>query len=269
MNRAPVRWLFNFPKTGRVEFRLGRSGDEVLAEWVGQATLRANIAGTRSELAVENGLDRSAIEDVLRAKVDACLRHLQGGVSLHASSVAWRGIALAILGDSSAGKSTLAAQLCANPEIEFVSDDLTSLQFERPRVEVAPTDTAHLLREDAARAFGMEPAATMKTRKRAARAAARAAQLGALVTLVFDDNAKAPVLRRIRGLGPFFALNRALFRFVLDDPDILRGEMDKLARVAEQAPLYELVRSRDLSNLPASAHEVTELLRSLSQPTEP
>jgi hypothetical protein len=53
-------------------------------------------------------------------------------------------------------------------------------------------------------------------------------------------------------------------RFVVDEPDVLRAELDALARVLAQAPVYVLRRSRDLANLDASAAVAARLLRSLA-----
>ena len=261
-----VRWLHRCHEAGRLEFRLGRRGDEVLAEWVGLATLRASLAGDWSELSVAPELDRVEVEESLRGHVDALLSHLRGGLSLHASSVCRGGVALAFAGDSGAGKSTIAAQLCTDPAVELLSDDSAPLRFSGPHIEVMPAETRHMLRQDVARAFGLEPEGRIKVRKDALRPAARPARLGALVTLAFDDSVRLPVLRRIHGVRAFSVLNRAAVRFVLDEPGVLRRELDMLALVAEQVPFYELVRSRSLSNLDGSAQEATLLLRSLSEP---
>jgi hypothetical protein len=263
MTGSEVRWLHVHPDESRPQFRIGRSGRDVFAEWVGQVTLRADIGGTASELIFAAGVERAVVENRLRVKIAALLGHLRGQASLHASSVARAGVAVAFIGDSGAGKSTIAAQLCLQPEVGLLSDDLTSLSFDAVGVTVSPTDSGHLLRPDVALALGLEPHPREKTWA-AARTATKAARLSALVALVFDDCVAKPLLRRVRGAAPFVALNRSLVRFVLDEPEVLRRDMDRLARIAERVPLYELVRARDMSHLIATACEGAHLLSSLA-----
>lgn len=263
MTGSEVRWLHVHPDASRPEFRMGRSGGDVLAEWVGQVTLRADIAGTGSELIFAAGVERPVVENRLRGKIAALLGHLRGQASLHASSVARGDVAVAFIGDSGAGKSTIAAQLCRQPEVSLLSDDLTSLSFDADEVTVSPTDSGHLLRPDVALALGLEPHPREKTWA-PARTATKAARLAALVALVFDDSVATPFLRRVHGAAPFVALNRSLVRFVLDEPEVLRRDMDRLARIAEGVPVYELVRARDMSQLPPTARAGAHLLSSLA-----
>ncbi len=118
-------------RDGVPSFRIGRRGDEVIAEWVGVATLRATLSDQTSELFVQPGLDALEVKR-LDVHIAALLRHLQAG---HAPRVQRRAVRRRVaFGDSGAGKSTLAAQLCRDPEVEFFSDDATSLHFESPVV---------------------------------------------------------------------------------------------------------------------------------------
>jgi hypothetical protein len=265
MTTPPVRWLHCWPETGPAAMRLGRAGDELIAEWVGVATLRSNLAGTSNEFTVVDGAPSPRIQERLREHVAALLRHLRGGITLHASSVARDGIAVAFIGDSGAGKSTLAAQLCADPGVELLSDDAAALHFDDARIAVVPTERNHWLRPDIARAMGLEPGAALKVPKDAARPAMAATRLGAVVALAFDDSVGAPALRRIQGAEAFSALSFSTFRFALDVPDVLRQELDGLARIVAEARMFELRRPRDIAWLDASPRVVAELLHDLSR----
>jgi hypothetical protein len=232
---------------------------------MGVATLRASLAGDDFELAVAPDHDRGAVTERLRVPVAALLQQLRGGMSIHAASVARRGHGLAVLGDSGSGKSTLAAQLCDHPGVELLSDDTVSFLFEPGRALLLPVDETHALRPDVARTMGLQPDGERKVLRPAQRAARTPVPIRALVTPVFDDAAKAPLLRPVHGLGAFSVVNRAVIRFVVDDPVTQRRELDNIARIVEQAPLFELVRSRDLANLPATADLAMKLLCSLGE----
>jgi len=84
---------------------------------------------------VIDGLDKVYIErapDVsdaflavpLLGPVLAILLHLKRHFVLHGSAVIYDGKAYGFVGDKGAGKSTLAAMLLKNPEVEFLTDDL-------------------------------------------------------------------------------------------------------------------------------------------------
>ena len=271
MTTSSVRWIYQWPRDAATpEFRVGRSADALVAEWAGLGMLVANHDGTQRELRAAASMDPALVEQALARPIAALLRHMRGGISLHASSVARAGVALALLGQSCAGKSTLASQLCAYPDVELVSDDLAALDLEGPFVAIGGGETNHSLRPDVAAAMGLDAFGRNKLKKPAARAAEGPVRLGACVSLVFDDAAPAPALRRLGGAEAFTALSLAIVRFALDDETILGRELHQLARVAAEAPLFELRRPRDLAAMGASAGQALQLLRSLrSLPGEP
>ena len=268
MTDPSVQWLHRWPPTGPVTFRLGRAGDDLVAEWPSFGTLRADALGTRSELALEGGDAPPHVRERLGETIAALLRHLQGGVTLHASSVTRAGASVACLGESGAGKSTLAAKLCAGADVALLSDDTTALRLDVDRVEVDPTEGHHWLRPDMALAMGIDPSGYMKVPLAAARHGQERVALGAIVSLVFDDAASEPVLRRLHGVRAFTALSLSTFRFALDIPDVLQREFDNLARIAREVPLYELCRRREPLAMEASYPIVRHLLEGLSKSTE-
>jgi hypothetical protein len=259
-----VTWLHRWPETGPTAFRLGRAGDEVIAEWVGLGTLRADVGGTWSEFIALEQAHAAQAQARLRQHVAALLRHLRGEITLHASCVARVGLAVACVGESGAGKSTLAAQLCQDPAVALLADDTTALRL-GGRVEVAPTEDHHWLRADIARAMGIDPGEYAKVPQRPPSAATGAVRLAAVVALQFDRDATGPALARIAGARAFAALSRSTFRFALDVPDVLRAELDAIARVAAEVPVFELTRPPDLAQLSASPRIVAELLHQLGR----
>jgi hypothetical protein len=265
-HQAPVRWLHRWPPKGPATIRIGRIGDQLIVEWPGVATLRSNESGTQSDFFAASGHDASArMQGRLRAHVAAMLGHLRGDVTLHASSVARSGIAIAFVGDSGVGKSTIARQLCADPHVELLSDDAAALRFDRGYVEVIPSEKDHWLRPDVARAMGLEPIDELKTPQRAAQPAKTSARLAVVVSLVFDGHYTTPALRPIRGVDAFSVLGTSTFRFALDVPDVLRKELDRYSQIVDQARFFELRRSRDLACVGASIRPLTDLLDNMTQ----
>jgi hypothetical protein len=256
---TPVRWLYKWPRSGSAQFRLGRVGSYAVAEWIGRATLRTEIRSGESELVSADGSNSSELADFLGREISALLGHLRGEITLHSSCVAYQGVAMAFIGESLVGKSTMAALLCRDGARELVSDDLTSLRVEGSSITALPSDSAHSLRPDVAKAFGLDPGDKPKLATAAMRCARDAVRLDVIVSLVFDESARTPVLRPMYGAEAFTALSLSTVRFVLDEPDILRKELDKLSRLAREARCYELRRSRDLTNMDAATHEAASL----------
>jgi hypothetical protein len=261
-----TRWLHVWPENGPPLFRIGRAGEELVAEWAGLGTLRSDLAGTWNEFVSHRSYVHSRhAQERLREHIAALLRHLHGGVTLHASGIARDGIGIALVGESGAGKSTLALQLSALPGVEMLADDTLALQLEPAHIALAPSERVHWLRPDVARALGFDSGEDPKIPLETTRPARGPVRLGALVSLVFDDRASSPVLAPIRGAQAFSALSFSLFRFALDVPSVLRGELDQLARIVEDIPVFELRRPRDLARIEESPRAVASLLQQLSR----
>ena len=124
---SAVRWLAEYAEDGRVAFRIGRAGDELVAEWVGLARVTASRDGLTHRFEPEPGLEPAEIEKVRLGSASLLLRHLQGKLALHGAAVAVGGRAMILLGRSGQGKSTLAASLCARAGATLFSDDAVAL----------------------------------------------------------------------------------------------------------------------------------------------
>jgi hypothetical protein len=244
---------------------LGRAGDYAIAEWVGVATLRAHISGSESEFAVADGVEPSQrVRQRLRVHVDALLRHLRGEITLHASSVARDDAAIAFVGDSGAGKSTVAAQLCLDPDVALLSDDAAALRFGNAVVLVVPTESTHWLRPDVAELLGFETHGEAKIPREAKHSATASVPLRAVVSLTFDESARSASLRPIGGAEAFSILSLSTFRFALDVPEVLCSELDRLATLVEEVQIFELRRPQSHPYLAVSQRIVAELLLRVS-----
>jgi hypothetical protein len=258
-----VRWLHAWPEEGPPTYRVGRAGEEFIAEWVGTGILFANTASGKIVFKPQGPqatVRPAAVHERLRAQVAALLRHRRGGVTLHASTVARQGVAIACIGESGVGKSTLAAQLCLGSGVQLLADDTSALRFEGAVIEVAATERYHWLCPDAAERMGVSARGLPRVPTEAARAASKPARLGAFVSLVFDDWSSAPALRRIQGVEALSALSRSTFNFAFEAPQAQRDALDHVARLAREAVVFELARPRDLTQLAESSAVVARLL---------
>jgi hypothetical protein len=128
-------------------------------------------------------------------------------------------------------------------------------------IEVAPTERYHWLRADAAQRMGVNARGLLpRVPVEAARPASKPARLGAFVSLVFDDRATAPVLRRVQGVEGMSTLSRSTFNFAFEAAHAQREAIDHVARLAREAVVFELARPRDLGRLEESAAVVARLL---------
>lgn len=246
---SDVTWLAEHlsEADGGVAFRIGRAGDTVVAEWVGLARLSARRDGSASELVPEPGADPADLEKVRRGSAALLLRHLRGELAFHGAAVEIGGRALVLLGRSGQGKSTLAAKLCARAGATLLADDAVALDRAAPGAfEVRRLEENHWLDEGARAALGFAGVdeSEGKSPTRAARLGPSAVPLAAFVELAYEDVTEP----RIRSIGGTVAALAALVpqavRFVLDEPEMQRAELDELVQIATCVPVLVLERPR-------------------------
>jgi hypothetical protein len=222
---------------GGGEFRWRRGSDGVQAEWVGILTLEVHPDGRVVTNAVP-GTNPLLADKVLHAGAAAFLRALEGRPSLHGSAVCRSGSAWACLGESGAGKSTAAAELCRRHGFELLADDAVGLERIEGGWRVLPTESAHWL------------AALPGARKTRVPTPARAGgpvPLNGLVYLRFDETAPDIALRQLTGARKYGALAASAMRFERTEASC-RSELDVLASLAEHAAVYELTRGPQSSS---------------------
>jgi hypothetical protein len=217
------------------------------------------------------GTDGVWLEKLRSTLVDAFVRHAQGKVTLHGGAISRGPRALAFVGPSTSGKSTLTAALCQEVDIGVVADDTVALELPEgspssTSIEVVPTQSEAWLLPEARAALGFDSFAAGKTAIPLQQAAQDRLQLGAVIGLVFDSEATSPQLRRLRGQDAFSTLSSAAIRFVVDDPTAQMREFDQLRLLATMCPVYELRRPMDLSRLPHTVRCIKELLVHMDLP---
>jgi hypothetical protein len=237
---------------------MGRQGKSLVAEWPRLARLTCDEDGTQVRLTPSAGASPRSLMK-LRGVVKALLADLRGGLGIHASAVAVRSSAVLLLGESGAGKSTTAAELCLHHGARLLADDAAWLDERNGVVQVVPSEDRHYLTRESGDALGVRLRSADlqeagKAGVRSARTATRRVRLGLVVSLHFDDTLTEAVSRRLSGAEAAFRVLGAMFRFDVDDR---REELDRVMRLYEQAPFLEIARPR---NEPAIAAHVVRAL---------
>lgn len=248
-SRGDVFWIREWRSGGEVHFRIGRSGEDLVAEWVGVAELRAGRSGDPVSLVLATDVNEAQVNKIRIGAAQALVRHLQGRLSLHASSVVRGGRAILLLGDADCGKSTTAAKLCFSHGFALLADDIAFLDESAAGFSVVPSEAVHWLCADAAGYFGASQGDHLKTALPAKQPATSTAALSVTVKLVFDERIRHPTASRLGGESAFLALGRGMMRFALDDRDVDLRDLELLAKMYSAAPMYELRRRRSLEAL--------------------
>ncbi len=258
--REPV-WLADYSDGGEVHFRIGRRGDEVIAEWTDTARLIARRDGSGARLEPMSGASDDNLEKIRNGSAVLLVRHLEGRLALHGAVVAEGDRAVALLGRSGQGKSTLAAAMCGAGATLY-SDDAIAIDPAGGKFLVQPLERKHWLDADARRALRSFDVGDGDDGKRPSPAVATGTEPAALVAIVdleFDD---VPArLVRTSGLDAMASLVPQAVRFALDDAERHKRELEMLTEIVGAVPTYRLERRRDFSELPSAVRLVRRLLR--------
>jgi hypothetical protein len=256
---ARIVWLHEFEEHGAIAYRTGRQGGRLVAEWPGVARLTCGPDGERSELTPIGGTSVRSLRK-LGGVVQAVLADLRGGIGIHASAVAVRTGAVLFLGESGAGKSTAAAQLCLRRRASLLADDVSVLHDVRGKVHVIPSEDRHYLTSHASRALGIAHRGIRWGRDKRGVVATRVASGPHLLRLVaclrFDDSKAGPTCTKLSGAEAVRRVIGAMFRFDMTDR---RQELDRVMRLYQQVPFVEIVRPR------RSPGVVTHVLQALAE----
>ncbi len=258
MAARTVTWLGQYCEDGVVYFRLGRDGEELVAEWPSIATLRANPLSRTSHFEAAPDADPELVDKVHRSLARALLRQLEQKLTLHGSAVCVGDRSIAIVGSSGSGKSTLAAALAQLEGVAFVADDTLAVEMsdQEASVSLLPTEVQSWLLPDACTALGIE--AADDKRAVAPLRLAGPSRLTAILVPEFREDS-AVVLTRARGVAMLSALVPAVVRFIIDEPRVHLREMEQLTKLTNAVPMYVLARPRELASLFETVRVVREL----------
>jgi hypothetical protein len=255
-----IVWLSTVETDGRIEFRVGRSGDILIAEWPGLATFRAHRSSGWSEIESAPGIGPRWLAKLERGLAAAMLRQIRGELTLHASALASNERAALLLGPSGAGKSTLAAVLAQRPEMSLLADDTSPISFEADHARVGIGDPELWLFEDARVAIGCSESRPGKLPVAFSSCASEHVKIQAIIALSYGD-VSAPRIEPLRGHAALKRLLEGTVRFVIDEPDVQLREISQLEQLARSTRIYELIRPRDLNRISECADVVAALLR--------
>jgi hypothetical protein len=258
VSEPSVTWQAEYATEGEACFRVGARGDEVVAEWIGIATLTARRDGSHPQLSFEADADPLFVEKITRGTAWLLVRDLEGKLALHGSAIEIGGKAFVFLGRSGQGKSTLAAALCRRGG-GLLADDAVGIDpSPNGGWTVVARERDHWLDADSLRALGEESAHDDKTPIRAERPATVGAPLAAFVDLRFGG--VEPTLTRLGGIEVVGSLVPQVARFILDDEGRQRRELDLLHRLANEVPCFRLERRASLAQLGSAVDVVLERL---------
>jgi hypothetical protein len=234
---AEVRWQHQiaFPESA---FRWGRVGTDFVAEWGDILVLRCDDRGTLLELWADERVSSSWLGKLQRGAAAAFVRSVRGELSWHAAAVGWGAGAVMLVGESGAGKSTVAHDLCEHHGAALLADDVAAVIVGGREVSVEPSEPVVWL----APASGPPDRRVPSKEPRATRAASARAPLAMCVFLEFEESTGIRS-RRLGGTAGFQRLLDGVIRFV-PSPEQWRRELDAIARIVEQSPLVELIRGR-------------------------
>lgn len=198
------------------------------------------------------GVDERALRVSVLGPALAIALHQRGALVLHGSSVLVGGGAVAIVGASGHGKSTLATAL-ADRGHPLLADDITAIDLGPPPRVRAGIPRVKLW-PDAVLALGRDPAALPLVREEltkrdlAVPVADHAAPLARV--LVLEPGAEVG-LRRLRPVEATYSLLRTSYVAPALHGDDAKAQFTACAGLARIVPVFLLTRSASLADLPA------------------
>lgn len=258
---TPIVWQHNVERDGVIAYRMGRQGRRFVAEWPKLARLTCSPEGRDARLQALAGAARRKVAK-LQGVVKALLVDLQGGLGIHAAAVVVQRSAILLVGESGAGKSTTAAELCLHRGARMLADDAAVLEWRRSSMWVLPSEGCHFLSAESSNALGVRPRIFPdpgdKSSVPSVRVGSHASPLALIVRLRFDDSLRMPRLQPVAGADAARCVLGSMFRFDVNDR---RDELDRVIRLYEQTPFVEIARPRSSPDVSADVLRALENTR--------
>ncbi|MFN0182031.1 MAG: hypothetical protein ACKVZ0_24775 [Gemmatimonadales bacterium] len=229
--------------------------------------------GRLIEVDADPGAKREDLDLYLSGAMLGAVLHQRGLFPLHAAAVAHGGVAVAIAGESSAGKSTLAATLVATGGT-FLTDDSSVLDFGRGGVSLWPgarrlkldKQSLGLLRQSPGEDLASAGGTRGKYHAPVEAPLSSAGPVPLARVYLLTDGSGPPRLERLAGLEAVSAIaDHAHFLVFAIAMGRQRQIFQLAARAAGGLEVYRLIRPRGLEQLPA----IAELVRAGSPTAEP
>lgn len=227
-----ARWYSATATDSGYRMRFHNCGEFEIGAELAHVTVRQDPAGFNEMLPI-----------LMAGTVSAFLLSLRGHTVLHASAVSVGGRALAFVGQSGRGKSTLAALLCG-AGADLVTDDLLVVATEP--ISCVGGATELRLRASAAPLAADLPDAVTRTTvdQRLALTAKQAPALPMpLHAIVIPAPSRTATEVEVRSVEPstaVFALLRFPRVYGWRDPDVLRRDFSTVSRLVDEIPVYDV-----------------------------
>lgn len=277
-SRAPGELILECPNIqGSVWLAFRKDKSSYLAVFPGLCTFRIMLQKRRIECAPVAGIAPSTIAHLLLDHAIPRFLSLQTGyLVLHACAVLVDGHAMAILGHSGTGKSTLATYLASNG-LPLVTDDCLVLRWDDGAGHwlAEPGYRSVRLWSDSSEALGIGNDALTEfahyTEKKRTSSlvnmhhAVDQRLLKACFVLAQPTESGQPVIEPMSPAEGFQALLGADFRLDPDNPELNSREFAALADVLASTRFYSLSYERDYALLPAIQRAIIEAMRDPSE----
>lgn len=200
------------------------------------------------------GVDESLLRAILLGPIMAVLLRQRGLAVLHASAIVIDGQAVAFLGQSGRGKSTL-AEVFYKRGYGVVTDDVMAVSVDGKCPQVIPGYPSIKLFPDAAAYLGCEASVTHKVHAQTEKRAYSVMSTFPTVPLTLRRmyalaGGECNEIEPLRPQEVFLELvQNARAVTLLKDPDSLNANLRQCARLATEVPVFRLRRRPDLSTI--------------------
>lgn len=223
---------------------------DIVWDGIGKSIVRS---GREIVLEPAPGVDERTLRLYLLGALLPVVLYQRGFLVLHASAVEFNGRAVAFLGESGWGKSTLAAALQARGH-RLLSDDVVPVWVEAEEPWIRPGPPSFKLWPDSARTLGIAfdqlPLVHPELEKRwcagSGRAPQRALKLAALYVLEYGSE---PAIDDLDSSSGLLEVARHSFVRFQDRAEEAGSHLRQCALLAGRVPAFRLRRERDLSLL--------------------
>lgn len=243
---------------GTVWTEFYRSGDGYLLRFPDLADFEVSADGTEVVAHPAEGTDEITVEHLYINQLVPLALSRQGRPAFHASAVTVPGGAVAFLGKTGMGKSTLAASF-ALQDAEFLTDDALLIEETTDGCLALPSHASVRLWEDSVEALVGDdiPKAhaisyTDKARLLAGDALAYSADPQPLLAafVLEREDVAAVDIRTLTGLDRYMAWVGNSFLLDIEDHDLLARHFEWTHRISGSVPTFALDYPRDYGILP-------------------
>ncbi len=229
---------------GRVRYTLARERDRAVLRYPGLCDFVGDPDLADITVHLHPGADPGLIPVLAAGALVAVHLKLRHELVMHASAVQLEGRALAFVGASGMGKSTLAAALCNNG-CELVTDDVLRVDLTAPLARVYPGGTESRLRMNARELADTAPSDAVRTTadgRLALRPRACAGEplpLAACVVPLPTRKAEDVSARRLRNAQALLRMIQFPRVVGWSEPSSTASEFQALADLVERVPVFE------------------------------